>query len=133
MGIIERLSRDRIGIANQWRPHRSVSIINIRPHAMVAKTGMAMREGRRQRLSAIEQVEPPDHPLSFASPVKTIDNAARPTARAIAEIPRVRMIELEELPERLAMEPGMEPEPNSVANAPVPGLELTKKMTCNEG
>lgn len=27
---------------------------------------------------------------------------------------------------------GMEPEPNSVANATVPGLELTKKMACNE-
>ena len=71
----------------------SVSIVNIRPHAIVAKTGMAMREGRRQRLSAIEQVEPPDHPLPWASPMKMTDNAARPTARAIAELPRVRMIE----------------------------------------
>lgn len=26
----------------------------------------------------------------------------------------------------------MEPEPNSVTNATVPGLELTKKMACNE-
>ena len=60
---------------------------------MVAKTGMAMREGRRQRLSAIEQVEPPDHPLPWASPMKTIDNVARPAATTIAEIPRVRMIE----------------------------------------
>jgi hypothetical protein len=30
------------------------------------------------------------------------------------------------------MEPRKEPEPNSVTNATVPGLELTKKMACNE-
>jgi len=63
--------------------------------------------------------------------MKMIDNAARPTARAIAEIPRVRM-KLEELPGNLAMEPRKEPEPNSVTNATVPGLELTKKMACSE-
>jgi hypothetical protein len=41
-----------------------LSVINIRPQATVANTGMAMREGWRQRLSAIEQAGPPDHPLS---------------------------------------------------------------------
>ena len=40
-----------------------LSVINIRPQATVANTGMAMREGWRQRLSAIEQAGPPDHPL----------------------------------------------------------------------
>ena len=30
------------------------------------------------------------------------------------------------------MELGVEPEPNSVTNATVPGLELTKKMACSE-
>ena len=30
------------------------------------------------------------------------------------------------------MEPRKGPEPNSVTNATVPGLELTKKMACSE-
>jgi hypothetical protein len=30
------------------------------------------------------------------------------------------------------MEPRKQPEPNSVTNATVPGLELTKKMACSE-
>jgi len=40
-----------------------LSVININPQAMDANIGMAMSDGRRQRLSAIEQAGPPDHLL----------------------------------------------------------------------
>jgi hypothetical protein len=40
-----------------------LSVINISPQAMDANIGMAMSDGRRQRLSAIEQAGPPDHLL----------------------------------------------------------------------
>jgi hypothetical protein len=50
-----------VGVAEPYWP---LSAINIRPQAMVANTGMAKRDGWRQRLAAIEQAGPPDHPLS---------------------------------------------------------------------
>ena len=59
---------DRTDFASQGRLgaalYSLLSVINMSPQAMDANIGMAMSDGRRQRLSAIEQAGPPDQPLS---------------------------------------------------------------------